>query len=301
MKEKIYILGGSGFIGKHLSVFLSETYDITIFDQWIDVAYFSQYPHIATCQLDVVETLIPPTFEDPSFIINLASTLVTASRELDNLDQIIAENVKILMNVYHRFRQHSNLKLLIQFGTIEEYGSGNSPYVETQREIPNSTYAILKQATTNIALMLQCNYGFPTMVVRPGNLFGKYQHEQRFIPYVFKQLSENKKVEVTLCEQKRDFIYIYDFVDIIQKILVKHNAFVGEVVNVSSGKSISLKQIIEQLKQLLSSSSEILYGKIPYRENESMDLKCSIKKLEDLLGESLNINTLDRLKDYIIA
>ena len=108
-------------------------------------------------------------------------------------------------------------------------------------------------------------------------------------------------MEVTLCEQKRDFIYIDDFVSIIQKILLRHSSFVGEIVNVSSGESFKLKDIIEEIKSLLSSTSKIEYGKIPYRENETMNLNCSIEKLEFLLEEQLNISPLSRLKDYVNA
>jgi nucleoside-diphosphate-sugar epimerase len=48
MKEKVYIIGGSGFIGKHLCVSLSSYYNVTVFDKWIDLNYFSQYPDINT-------------------------------------------------------------------------------------------------------------------------------------------------------------------------------------------------------------------------------------------------------------
>ncbi|MDD4969927.1 MAG: NAD-dependent epimerase/dehydratase family protein [Paludibacter sp.] len=299
MTESVYIIGGSGFIGKHISVFLSEYYDVIIFDKIIDRDYFTLYPTIKCYELDVVTNLIPPAFETPSFILNLASTLVTATRELKDLDQVISENVKIVMNLYDRFHNQNTLKLFIQFGSIEEYGNGQSPYVEEQREIPNSTYGILKQTTSNLALLLQSNQGFPAMVVRPGNLFGKYQNDQRFVSYLFNQLKQNKTVEVTLCEQKRDFIYVVDFVRIIQKILKRYEVFVGEIVNVSSGESIQLKQILEQMKSLLASTSEILYGEIPYRENEPMDLRCSVIKIEKLLGEPMKKNTMKRLEDYI--
>lgn len=299
MKEKVYIIGGSGFIGKHLCVFLSSYYNVTVFDKWIDFHYFSQYPDINTVQLDIISNQIDAGFETPAFIINLASTLVTADRNLVEIDNLVSDNLKIVKNLFLRFQHQSSLKLFIQFGSIEEYGNGEVPFKENQREQPNSSYALLKQATTNFAMMLYCNENFPAMVVRPGNLFGIYQAEKRFIPYVYRQLKENKTLEVTLCEQKRDFIYIDDFVSIIQKILLKYSSFVGEIVNVSSGKSIKLRDIIEELKSLLSSISYIEYGKVPYRENETMDLNCSIEKLEFLLGEQININPLNRLKDYV--
>lgn len=50
-------------------------------------------------------------------------------------------------------------------------------------------------------------------------------------------------------------------------------------MNVSSGNSISLKEIIEFYKSELHSTSEVHYGALPYRENEAMDLRCSISKL----------------------
>lgn len=299
MNELVYLIGGSGFVGKHLSVFLSYNFDVTIFDKKIDTEYFSSYPQIKSCELDVVHSQIPESFPVPSFIINLASTLVTASRDLENFDGIIAENVKILLNLFERFRNQRGMKLFIQFGSIEEYGNGLSPFVETQREMPNSVYALLKQTTTNTAMMLHRNYDFPAMVVRPGNLFGQGQNRERFIPYVFNQLQENKPLAVTLCEQKRDYIYITDFNEIINEIMSGYRVFVGEVVNVSSGRSIALKELIEEMKLLLHSTSEVQYGKLPYRENEAMNLECSVDKLERLLDRNLRINTVKRLKDYI--
>ena len=299
MREKVYILGGSGFVGKHLSVFLSTDYDVTVFDKWIDEDYFSKFSQINICKLDLIKEQIPLSYSVPLFIINTASSLVTASRNMDEIGQLIADDTNILMNIFNRFANQSELKLFVQFGSVEEYGTAKSPFDESQREEPNSTYALLKQTTSNLAKILQINYNFPSTVVRPGNLFGLYQSKQRFISYVYNNLSENKELKVTGCEQKRDFIYIDEFVKIISKILLNYQSFVGEIVNVSSGKSTRLMDIIEQLKELLHSDSIIHYGKIPYRENESMNFECRIEKLERLLNEKINININKNLIEYM--
>lgn len=171
------------------------------------------------------------------------------------------------------------LKMFIQFGSSEEYGSEGSPFKETMREQPNSPYALVKQLTTNTALMLCRNYGFPAMVVRPGNLFGPGQNPTKFIPYVINQLKDNKPLDVTPCEQKRDFIHVDDFADAIKAIIKNYRVCVGEIINVSSGVSVSLKSIIEHYKKELKSTSQVNYGAIPYRENEAMDLRCDTEKL----------------------
>lgn len=289
-RENLYLIGGSGFIGKNMVRCLHQVYNITVFDKYIDEQYFNQYPKVKTVELNLSTEFIPEEYNSPSFIINLAS-IVTAERDLSLFDGLITSNLKVLLNLYERYKDNKTLKLFIQFGSSEEYGSNGSPFREDQREEPNSPYALIKQLTTNTALMLYKNYGFPTMVVRPGNLFGPGQNNAKFIPYVIEQLRANKPLNVTPCEQKRDFIYVDDFANSVQYILENHNNCIGEIINVSSGESISLKEIIENLRTVLGSNSQINYGAIPYRENEVMDLKCDITKLQKISDNKIIIDT----------
>lgn len=57
----------------------------------------------------------------------------------------------------------------------------------------------------------------------------------------------------------------------------------------SSGNSISLKTIIEFYRNELNSNSAINYGVLPYRENEVMDLRCSVGKLLSIIYSSCPI------------
>ena len=274
----MYLIGGSGFIGKNLVRCLSPYYQITVFDKYIDYDFFCCYPEVATVVMNLATEKIAAEYPTPSFIINLAS-IVTAERDLSLFDGLISSNLKILLNLYDRFKGDDSLRLFIQFGSSEEYGSEGSPFVETQRERPNSPYALVKQLTTNTAIMLYDNYGFPTMVVRPGNLFGPGQNKSKFIPYVIEQLRKGEPLNVSPCEQRRDFIHVDVFSLDIHGLLKHADRVVGQIVNVSSGQSISLRQIIDFYKEALHSTSEINYGALSYRENEAMDLRCNIGKL----------------------
>lgn len=298
MKERLYIIGGSGFIGKHLCKALEDEYEISVFDRWIDEEFFGARPGIKAWRHDILTEEIAESFPCPDYIINLASTMVTAERNMDGVGDLIAENIKIISNLFNRFKSGKELKLFIHFGSIEEYGPIEPPLNEKCREYPNSAYSLMKQACTNYCRILHDNEAFPACVVRPGNLFGKGQNPRRFIPYVLERLRADAPVEVTPCEQKRDFIYIDDFTSLIGRILKKAKAFPGEIVNVCSGRSIALKQIIEKLRIETASRSEIRYGALPYRAGEVMDLRCSVDRLEELLGEKLNIDTLARLEEY---
>ena len=54
-----------------------------------------------------------------------------------------------------------------------------------------------------------------------------------------------------------------DFAEDIHGLLKNYKKCEGEIVNVSSGNSISLKTIIEFYKMKLNSISEIHYGALP--------------------------------------
>lgn len=280
--EKLFIIGGSGFIGKNLVEKFVSRYDIAVADKYIDGFFFKNYPQVKLLRMDLVEETISQDYETPDFIINLAS-VVTAERDFSLFGGLISSNLKVLLNLYERFKNDKRLKLFVQFGSSEEYGNEGSPFVETMRECPNSPYALVKQLTTNTALMLYRNYGFPAMVVRPGNLFGPGQNPSKFIPYVTDRLKNNLPLDVTPCEQKRDFIHVDDFCEYIEKLIQNYKKCAGEIVNVSSGRSVSLKSIIEDYRDMFHSSSIVNYGAKPYRENEAMDLCCDIAKLKSII------------------
>lgn len=296
--EKIYLIGGSGFIGKNLASYLSKEYDVFVFDKYIDFDYFSNYPLIKTVLINLVEDEIPLDYDAPNYIINLAS-IVTAERNISLFDGLISSNLKVLINLYERFKCSKELKLFIQFGSSEEYGNEGSPFDEDMREVPNSPYALVKQMTVNTTIMLNKNYGFPSMAVRPGNLFGNMQNQNKFIPYIISQLKQNKPLNVTLCEQKRDFISITDFSYLLSKLLVNYNKCLGQIINLSSGESISLRDVIEICKKEIGSLSKVNYGALPYRENESMDLKCDIAKLKKIINIDLKFSIKKSLIEFI--
>lgn len=297
-KERLFLIGGSGFIGKNLVRCLHDKYSINIFDKFIDEAYFVQYPEVKKTLIELDKEQIPANVESPDYIINLAS-IVTAERDMSLFDSMIASNLKVLLNLYGRFKNDKQLKLFIQFGSSEEYGNDGSPFTETMREEPNSPYALVKQLTTNTAMMLHRNYSFPIMVVRPGNLFGPLQGKTKFIPYVIESLKKGDPLNVTPCEQKRDFIYADDFAWAIEKLLENYSKAVGEIVNVSSGESVSLREIIENCRRATNSTSQVNYGALPYRENEMMDLRCSVTKLEYIIGQPIKFDMSKRIKELI--
>ena len=57
----------------------------------------------------------------------------------------------------------------------------------------------------------------------------------------------------------------------------------GEVLNIASGKSISIRQLVSMVKESIGYGKPE-FGLIPYRENESMELYANIEKANRLLN-----------------
>ncbi|MGL5058233.1 MAG: NAD-dependent epimerase/dehydratase family protein [Fusobacteriaceae bacterium] len=278
--------GGDNFkalpIAINLYDYLSEKYEIVIIDRLKDKEFIKKNTGLKSYIYnfsDVEQLKEILRIEKPNYIVNLIS-IVTASRDLSLYNDMIKSNLDILLKIYEASKQLESLKLTIQFGSGEEYGNIESPFNEKDKEIPSSPYAIVKLMTTNTSVMLQKNYNYPICVVRPSNLFGNYQDEQKFIPYIVNQLKNNLPVKTSPGEQKRDFVLAKYFSKQIEILLNNFEQCSGEIFNLGSGKSLSLKDIIIFLKKELSSKSEIEFGAFPYRENEMMDFKLDIQKIK---------------------
>lgn len=107
-----------GFIGKNLAQYLSQKYHVHVFDKYIDQPFFTSCPSIETTELDLVSQRIPQDVPSPDYIINLAS-IVTAERNMSLFDELISSNLKILLNLYERFKEESLLKLLFSSAVLK--------------------------------------------------------------------------------------------------------------------------------------------------------------------------------------
>lgn len=280
--QSVYLMGGNGFVGKRLAVRLKNIYKVFVFGRNIDEEFFSEYPEIVCHKIDLEKETIPEAYDCPDFIINLVS-VVTAERNLSLFDRLVSSNLTVLLHLFERFRNDGRLRLFMQFGSIEEYGSCAAPFREDQREQPNSPYGLVKQLTTNTALMLYSNYGFPVSVIRPANLFGEGQSDDKFIPYILDRLRRSEPLDVSPCEQRREFLHVDDLADCITLLLGNYEQCAGKIINIGTGQSIKLRELIEFLKRELHSSSQVNYGALSYRANEAMDLRSSVERMSSIL------------------
>jgi CDP-paratose synthetase len=114
--------------------------------------------------------------------------------------------------------------------------------------------------------------------------YGPGFNKSNFISIMINKMLHNEpEIDLTLGEQKRDFLYIDDVISLFDYIINNTQKFKGfQEFQVGYGKSYSIRYVVELMHKLTSSSSTLNFGKIPYRTNELMLSKPDLKRIREL-------------------
>lgn len=297
--KTILLTGSNGFVGRNLIEVLIK-YNCKIVG--IGRNKTNKNPSISYFSCDLRDkNLLKNIINEikPNYIFNLAA-IVTAKRDYSLYEDMIDLHCKSLYFFYDILSCEKYFDLFINFGTCEEYGDYQGlPFEENFFERSNSPYAASKTAGIRFTRMIGKNEKFPIISIRPSVIFGKYQNESKFTQYVINNLKNNRPLNLTKCEQTRDFIYVEKFINYLLELIKSKNYNFGEIYNVASGKSIRLKDFVKLAKVLLNSNSKINFGIKKYRDNEIMQFNVSIDKIEKSLNKKIIINFEDDLKQYL--
>lgn len=283
MAEKLLIVGGTGFIGSNLAhKAVENAFNTTVLslnsptkDKQIESVEYLQADITNLDQLR--ERLSTYKFD---YIVNL-SGYIDHSRFLDGGRQIINTHFDGVQNLL-QVLDWTYLKRFVQIGSSDEYGDQVAPQSEDLRESPISPYSSGKLFSTQLLQMLYRTEELPIVILRLFLVYGPGQNNKRFLPQIIEGCLSDSSFPASTGEQLRDFCYVDD---ISRGILMslKNDDVKGKVVNLASGKSISIREIIELVRSIIGSGSPE-FGKIPYRVGENMALYADTTKARKLLN-----------------
>ena len=298
LNNQLLVIGGTGFIGQHIvTKALEKGFKTTV---------LTKNNHIATDKAGGLKYLSADISDKASllsslrgkvfdYVINLGGYIDHAnySNGGSEIYDVHFNGVRNLVDCLNK----SNLKGFVQIGSSDEYGQNSAPQLETQREAPISSYSCAKVASTHFLQTLYKTENFPAVILRPFLVYGPGQREERFIPQIIKGCLNNQKFPTSKGEQLRDFCFIDDFIRAVFSTLDNSKVY-GEVINIASGKPITIKKMINTIVDIIG-SGQPQFGKISYRGGENMALYGDISKAKELLDWKPNIDLEQGLEKTI--
>ena len=147
--------------------------------------------------------------------------------------------------------------------------------------------------------MLHKTERLPVVILRLFLVYGPGQSKKRFLPQIIDGCFSDSGFPVSGGAQLRDFCYVDDVSRGILMAL-KNKDVEGEVINLASGEPISIREIIEIVRDIVGKGRPE-FGKIPYRVGENMILYADTKKANKILKWNPETFISDGIKKTIIA
>jgi dTDP-glucose 4,6-dehydratase len=178
------------------------------------------------------------------------------------------------------------LKRFIFSGSVEEYGIQTKfPIKETADLHAASPYAVAKIATEKHLKYLYDAHGFPAIIFRNANSYGrKYNHQFIIESIIYQMLSGKSTVKLGDPTPYRDFVFEPDLLSAyILAINSNSKKILGESINIGTGKSVSIKQLVEKIRKITGYKGKIQWNSFPKRSLEIPKLEVDNSKAKKLL------------------
>ncbi len=292
MKNKnILITGGLGFIGSHISNKLLDNNNITIIDNLstgkIDYLNQPQHENLTLIQKDLNSLDLNLHLKDIDYVFHLAA-MVSVPLSVEQPLTCHMENVTTTVNLLNACVKN-DIKKIIFSSSSAVYGENtNMPLKENELPAPTSPYATSKACCELYLKSFYESYGLNYTALRYFNVFGPKQDKNSpyaaVIPNFINAILNNEQpIIYGDGQQTRDFVYVEDVAN--ANILSCKSNFNG-IINVASGKKITINELYEIIKKIMNSEIKVKY--LPKRKG---DLKDSHADTSNLNKINLSINS----------
>ena len=225
MKNSILITGATGFIGKHL-IKKIPNYNMAVDQNGKNIDLRIREEVLKIKKVDIV--------------IHLAGKIPSEKNYSKNV--FFEHNFLGTLNILEYCVKKKVKKIIF----VSSYVYGNpkkNPINEKYEVKPHNTYAKSKVLSEEICKIYAKKYKIEIIILRPFNIFGNLQKDNSLISNIIKSIKNNSSITIINKNNKRDYLFIDDLIDVIIKLIDYKCKF--EIFNIGSGKSYSFENIVQ--------------------------------------------------------
>jgi len=250
MMKNILLVGGTGFVGSHLSSAFGNQYSITAVGRDVDV-----------CKPSDLSALIRTV--QPDAVVHLAA-VTTLKESFADPSLTYATNFMGTLNLLSALRENHFQGRMLNVSSSEIYGLLNEsdlPVTESLLTHPLSPYAVAKIASEALCYQWSQTESFEIVSARPFNHIGPGQSARFAIADFGKQIAAIKLglaepiLNVGDIDTTRDFTDVRDIAAAYQLLLESGKN--GGIYNVCSGVERSVRSLIIRMCELVNIQVEL--------------------------------------------
>ncbi|MGA2199400.1 MAG: NAD-dependent epimerase/dehydratase family protein [Nitrososphaerales archaeon] len=305
--SKAIVTGGAGFIGSHIvDELIKRGIETVVIDDFTTGSAENLRQHKGSRLLRVVTGdaarigQLLPNIDDVDVVFHEAAI---ASVPRSVADPLLVHNVNVNASLaVMAFCVSRMIRRMVFASSAAVYGVLNGiPASEDLVCAPASPYGASKFAVEAYLAAFYQTYGLETVGLRYFNVYGSRQKMSDYsgVITVFanKILQHSNPVIYGDGLQTRDFVHVKDIVN-ANMLAMESGSAPGQVLNVASGRTTNLLQLIDALGEI-TASGEIEPVFEPSRKGDVRSGAASISKIGSLLGYRPSVSLLDGLVDVV--
>ena len=274
---KIVLTGGTGFLGSNLvQKLLTSNFEVVVLkrsfsniDRLLPVI---DHPNLKFFDLDTGDVEVVFVKNDVDCIVHTATEY---GRHGSTVHQVLETNLVYPIKL---------IELGIKYGVKSFINTDSYFNKENFRYTHLLHYSLSKRSLVQWLKGLSEKIRVVNVVLE--HLYGPGDDPTKFVGSMIQNIAVNQvsRIGLTYGHQKRDFIFVDDASDAYVILLGNLNGITAKFSEFPLGTGISLpvRTLVETIKAISNSSTELGFGDIDYRSDEIMDSKADISGLADL-------------------
>ncbi len=197
-------------------------------------------------------------------------------------DAVQQKNIKNSMKMLELCRKIGCKKFVFS-GSQAEYGLLDSTMNESDLCKPISAYGKAKWEFGEIGEKYATRQGITFIHLRIFSVYGYGDRPNTLVDYCIRSFLNGKNAQLGQSQKYWNYLYIEDFVRIIEKIIFE-NIETG-IINVASQDTRTIKEFVEDIHNVLMRKGSYCFNESYVNAENSPQLKPNISKMLRLLGE----------------
>lgn len=261
-KDKIYIAGHGGLVGSAIT-------------RRLKADGFSNLITRTKDELNLLDTSAVAKFfqtEKPQYVFDAAAKVGGIMANKNYPAQFIFENLTIQNNLIECSYKSGVRKLLFLGSSCIYPKFADQPISEKsllagELEPTNLSYAVAKIAGIVMCQSYNAQYGTDFISLMPTNLYGPNDNfdleNSHVLPALIRKFHEAKTQNLSEVSvwgtgaARREFMHVDDLAD--ATLFLMQNYSSSEIINVGTGEDISIKEIVETIKEIIGWNGRVVW------------------------------------------